>query len=315
MVPSLRTLAPTSATKPRVVLIDGRGDHSPSLHHQITNRPTDFGREGIRFHLGIAGDLEGRKEELGVGIIRNASARDPLEGITRKILVDRQGRGHQGVGVHLGAVVEDNPVLVKDINLTLGLNPSINVGGIDGAHHLVEGDPLAGILTPLALVKLHRGLGADIELVPIKIGILSGLLDIDENESVVFRRDGRVIRPTPRCGGFHQTTRIQPIVSCFVGSGLLHQISGIILQGLHRRKSRLAFLDDLTGPGGGQACRGRPRVLKVGSPATSASGTTRRSTRHDGTRALGLQQPGLREEQNHDLQNRDHPLGRRPGKG
>ena len=81
--------------------------------------------------------------------------------------------------IHLGAVVEHNAVLVQDIDLTLGRDLAVDAGGGGVAGDLVEGNPLAGIRTSLALVEADGRPWTDIEILPVEVSVLLGLGDLD----------------------------------------------------------------------------------------------------------------------------------------
>ena len=83
------------------------------------------------------------------------------------------------MGIHGGTIVKEDAILVEDIDLSLRRDVAKDVGGIRGTHHLVESGPVPCALPTFTLVEIDRGLGTHIELVPVKIGILGRLLDID----------------------------------------------------------------------------------------------------------------------------------------
>ena len=98
--------------------------------------------------------------------------------------------------IHLGSIVKEDAVLVEDIDLSLGIDLAVDVRGIERSHHLAEDGPIARIVTPGALVEVDHGLGADIEVFPVDVGILRRLLDIDL-ECIFGRGNGG---STPRSG-------------------------------------------------------------------------------------------------------------------
>ena len=161
----------------RVVSVHRSSQRGSPLDLHIADRTTDHGGKSIGFLACISRNLQRREEELGIGVVGDAAPR--LGHGTGKVLVDRQCRGDQGVDIHLGAVVEHDPVLVQDIDLSLGRDLAIDAGGGGISGDLVEGDPLACISPPRTLVEIDGRPRTDIEILPGEVGILGGLGDLD----------------------------------------------------------------------------------------------------------------------------------------
>ena len=62
------------------------------------------------------------------------------------------------MGVHLGSIMEDDPVLIQDIHLSLGRDGAVDMGRADIPHDLVKGDPCSHIGTSSALVEVQYSL-------------------------------------------------------------------------------------------------------------------------------------------------------------
>ena len=54
--------------------------------------------------------------------------------------------------------MENDSVLIQDVDLSLCRDGSVDFARGDASHHLVESNPLAGVLTTLALVEVKSGL-------------------------------------------------------------------------------------------------------------------------------------------------------------
>lgn len=111
------------------------------------------------------------------------------EAVFDEVVVDREGGGNEGAGVHLGTSSEDDAVLVDDVDLALGVDFALDLGGgCAGAQDFVEGDPFAGVGSAGGLVEIDGGVLADIEGIPVEEGLGGGLGDSDG----VAGLDGRV---------------------------------------------------------------------------------------------------------------------------
>ena len=83
------------------------------------------------------------------------------------------------MSVYLGSVVKEDSILVEDIDLALRCDGSEDLGRIGGPHDLVEGNPVPDIFPPFALVEVDRGLRSHTEIIPVEIGILIPLGNVD----------------------------------------------------------------------------------------------------------------------------------------
>ena len=159
------------------------------------------------------------------------------------------------MGVHGGAVVEKDSVLVQDIHLTLRRDVAKDVRGIRGAHHFVECDPVSRALTTRALIEINGGGGTHVELIPVEESVLGRLLDIDvvgigslggigwcgKGRPIPSGSDRRAIGVK---SGLQGSIRVLPDIrfqpACLEAVGNISGIrfgggSGLFLQLLHRR--------------------------------------------------------------------------------
>ena len=207
--------------------IGGAAEHRPRLHGHIA--VAAGGRRSLRDEiLGAirpARHAEAGEQKLCVAVVQEA--------LFDQLGVDRQRRNGEAAGIDLAGPAEDDPILINDIYLAVGLDRAEDLGGIAGRiGDLVEGDPLGGVLAAGGLVERERGAFANIESFPVEQRLLGGLLDRDAR---LLARDGLhgCIGTGPRGGvrgggrGGFQAARGETVRHCGeIGTQLIRTADG-----------------------------------------------------------------------------------------
>ncbi len=129
-----------------------------SLHEDIACWATDIGKD--------------RGKQVA-RIIERRRIDDPL--LFELVITDIEGRCDQRADIDLARAAEDDAVLVDDIDLAVGLDIAKDLTWTEIADHPVQCNPVSVAM----LIERERGLGADIECIPVQDRLRGGLVDAD----------------------------------------------------------------------------------------------------------------------------------------